>query len=576
MFWSRFYIPTLKEDPADADVISHTLMVRAGMIRKLTAGVYTYMPYGWRAIAKVAEIVRQEMNRINSAEMVMPTVQPAELWQQSGRWTAYGKELLRFKDRHERDCCLGPTHEEVITDLIRGEVRSYRQLPISVYQIQTKFRDEVRPRFGLMRGREFIMKDAYSFDRDDQGADKSYWDMFHAYEKIFDRLALGSKSIAADSGAIGGNFSHEFMVLADTGEDSVAACKQCAFAANIERAEVLYKGEIADGKNAKPIEEISTPGAHTVEELCAALKVSAQDLLKTILFTVDGKKVAVLVRGDREVNHTKLKNYFNATEVDLMPAEMVEQVTRAAVGFAGPVGLEVDALLADPEAQAKDAWITGANKTDAHLKNVNLRRDVPGVIIKDMREITAGDVCPDCGGPIELPRGIEVGHVFKLGTKYSEAMNAKFLDENGKEQFFVMGCYGIGVTRVVAASIEQNHDAKGIIFTPSIAPFEVLIINLEPESTESAGTARKLHDLLESKGLDVLVDDRNERPGVKFNDADLIGIPMQLIIGAKGNRAVEAKNRKTDARTMLPLDSPAAFEGAFDQWKADIYKMWKI
>ncbi|MDR1242039.1 MAG: proline--tRNA ligase [Deltaproteobacteria bacterium] len=573
MFWSRFYIPTLKENPADADVISHTLMVRAGMIRKLTAGVYTYMPYGWRAIAKVAEIVRQEMNRIDSAEMVMPTVQPAELWQQSGRWTAYGKELLRFKDRHERDCCLGPTHEEVITDLIRGEVRSYRQLPISVYQIQTKFRDEVRPRFGLMRGREFIMKDAYTFDRDDQGADKSYWDMFRAYEKIFDRLALGFKSVAADSGSIGGSFSHEFMVLADTGEDSVAACTQCAFAANIERAEVLYKGKIADGKNAGRIEEISTPGAHTVEDLCASLKVSAQDLLKTILFLVDGKKVAVLVRGDREVNIVKLKNYFNATEVEIMPAEMVEQVTGAAVGFAGPVGLEVDALLADPEARAKDAWITGANKTDAHLKNVNLHRDVPGVIIKDLREITAGDACPECGGQIELPRGIEVGHVFKLGLKYSEAMNAKFLDENGKEQFFVMGCYGIGVTRIVAASIEQNHDEKGIIFTPAIAPFEVLIINLEPESAESAATARKLHDLLESKGLDVLVDDRNERPGVKFNDADLIGIPMQLIIGSKDNRSVEAKNRKTDARVMLPLDT---FEAAFDKWKADVYKMWKL
>ncbi|MDL2307652.1 proline--tRNA ligase [Desulfovibrio sp. OttesenSCG-928-C06] len=575
MYWSRFYIPTLKEDPADADVVSHSLMTRAGMIRKLTSGIYTYMPYGWRSINKVADIVREEMNRVKSNEMVMPTVQPAELWQQSGRWKAYGKELLRFSDRHERDYCLGPTHEEVITDIVRGEVRSYRQLPISMYQIQTKFRDEIRPRFGLMRGREFIMKDAYTFDKDDEGADTSYWDMFHAYEKSFSRMALRFKSVAADSGSIGGSFSHEFMVLADTGEDSVAACKKCSYAANIERAELKPSGKVADGSKAAAIEEVHTPGAHSIEELTAMLGASAEDMLKTMLFVVDGKKVAVVVRGDREVNDIKVKNHFDATEVELMPGEMVEAVTGAAVGFAGPVGLKVDAILVDYEAMEKDCWIAGANKTDKHVKNVNIKRDVPGAIVKDMREIAEGDVCPECGGEIELPRGIEVGHVFKLGTKYSAAMNAKFLDENGKEQFFVMGCYGIGITRVVAASIEQNHDEKGIIFPPPIAPFEVLIVNLDPTSQDAADAAAKLHDSIEAMGLDVLVDDRDERPGVKFNDADLVGIPMQLHLGSKNlaSKTIEAKDRRTGEKTSLPLDG---FEQAFADWKKKVYQGWNM
>ena len=575
MYWSRFYIPTLKEAPADAEVISHNLMIRAGMIRKLTAGVYNYLPFGLRSINKAAEIVRQEMNRAGAIEMSMPMVQPGDLWMESGRWQHYGKELLRFKDRHERDYCLGPTHEEVITDLIRGELRSYRQLPVNLYQIQTKFRDEIRPRFGLMRGREFIMKDAYSFDKDDAGADKSYWNMFHAYDRIFSRMGLRFKAVSADSGSIGGSFSHEFMVLATTGEDSIAACRTCDFAANIERAPVKYQGKASDGSRAAALEEVHTPGTHSVAEVTAFLKVKPQDLIKTILFMADGQKVAVLVRGDREVNDIKLKNYLKAQEVEFMEPEMVKAVTGAEVGYAGPVGLKVDKLLADPEVLEKDAWVAGANKTDHHLKNVNLPRDAKNMDVQDLRNIDEGDACPQCGGTIDLPRGIEVGHVFKLGTKYSEAMNAKFLDADGQEKPFIMGCYGIGVTRVVAASIEQNHDDKGIIFSPPIAPFEVLIFNLDPKNEAVNAEAVRLHDYIEGLGLDALVDDRDERPGVKFNDGDLIGVPMQLIVSRKGleKRIVEAKDRRSGERVELPLDD---FAEAFAQWKAKVYAGWNI
>jgi prolyl-tRNA synthetase len=399
--------------------------------------------------------------------------------------------------------------------------------------------------------------------------------MFHAYEQCFIRMGLSFKSDAADSGSIWGSFSHEFMVLADTGEDSVAACKKCSFAANIERAELKDSGKTADDKDARPIEKVATPGAHSVADLTDGFGIAAADILKTMLFTVDGKSVAVLVRGDREVNDVKLKNHFNAVRVEIMAPEDVERVTGAPVGFAGPVGLTVDAILADWEVQEKAGWVVGANKADAHLKNVNIRRDVPGAIIKDMREISAGDVCPECGGEIELPRGIEVGHVFKLGTKYSKAMNAKFLDENGREQFFVMGCFGIGITRIVAASIEQNHDEKGIIFPPAIAPFEVLVINVDPGSPQISAEAKRIHDLLEERGIDVLVDDRDERPGVKFNDADLIGVPMQIILGSQehARNIVEAKDRRTGERVGL---SAANFSEAFGAWREKVLDGWKI
>ncbi len=569
---SRYYLPTLKEAPADAEVISHKLMIRAGLIRRLTSGVYNYLPFGWRAIAKVAQIVREEMDRAGALELTMPMVQPADLWKESGRWEHYGRELLRFKDRHDRDFCLGPTHEEVITDLLRGELRSYRQLPVNLYQIQTKFRDEVRPRFGLMRGREFIMKDAYSFDRDDAGADISYKAMYDAYVRIFERLALKFRAVEADSGSIGGSFSHEFMVLAQTGEDTIAACADCNYAANVERAEVKFAGP----KNSTPPPawaEVHTPGRHTVEEVANFLKIGPEQLVKTILLNVDGKAVAALVRGDRELNEIKVKNYFNASVVELAAPEQVVAWTKAPVGFAGPVGLEVSAVLADQELQAGEGWVCGANKKDFHLVNVSLSRDAKIDAYADLRAITAQDPCPRCGGRLELPKGIEVGHVFKLGLKYSKAMNANFLDENGKDAPMVMGCYGIGVTRIVAACIEQNHDADGIIFPPPIAPYQALILNLDAKSEAVGAKAQELYETLLGEGVEALLDDREERPGVKFKDADLIGIPMQVVLGAKtlARGVAEVKDRRSGEKGELPLDG---FMAAFDAWRAKVYAGW--
>ncbi len=574
MLWSRFYIPTLKEAPSDAEVVSHKLMTRAGMIRKLTSGIYTYMPYGNIAINKVAAIVREEMNRAGAIELSMPMVQPADLWQESGRWVQYGKELLRFTDRHDREYCLGPTHEEVITDLVRGEIRSYRQLPINLYQIQTKFRDEIRPRFGLMRGREFIMKDAYSFDRDDAGADISYKAMYDAYVRIFTRLGLRFKAVEADSGSIGGSFSHEFMVLAHTGEDTIASCVACNYAANLERAATVPSGKKASG-NVPALEEIATPNARSIEEVAALLKVRADELIKTILFEVDGKVVAALVRGDRDINDIKIKNHFNADSVELLAPEKVQAVSGAPVGFAGPAGLKADVIIADFELQEKSGWIAGANKADKHVKNLDLARDAKVAAYIDLRNITENDACPRCGGKLELPRGIEVGHVFKLGTKYSEALKAVYLDENGVEKTMIMGCYGIGVTRVVAACIEQNHDENGIIFPPAIAPFAVEIMNLDVKSEEVSAKALEMHDFIADSGLGVLLDDRDERPGVKFKDADLIGAPMQIIIGSKGlaRGIVEVKNRKTGEKGELSM---ADFAAAFTAWKDAALQGWKI
>lgn len=574
MFWSRFYIPTLKEAPSDAEVISHQLMTRAGMIRKLTSGVYVYMPYGNIAINKVAQIVREEMNRAGAIELTMPMVQPADLWQESGRWEFYGKELLRFKDRHDRDYCLGPTHEEVVTDMVRGEVRSYRQLPMNLYQIQTKFRDEIRPRFGLMRGREFIMKDAYSFDRDNAGADTSYKAMYDAYTRIFTRLGLRFKAVEADSGSIGGSFSHEFMVLAETGEDTIVSCKSCDYAANMERAATRPVGG-RPTEAAPAVEVVSTPNVRTIEEVSGFLKAAPEELIKTLLFNVDGKAVAVLVRGDRELNEIKVKNYFKAEVVEMLDPETVEAVTGAPVGFAGPVGLKADVIIADFELEEKNGWIAGANQADAHVKNVDLVRDAKVEAYADLRNVTASDSCPRCGGELELPRGIEVGHVFKLGTKYSESMKATFLDENGVEKFMIMGCYGIGITRVVAACIEQNHDDNGIIMPPAIAPFAVEILNLDVKSEVVCAKAQNIYEHLKNSGLDVLLDDRDERPGVKFKDADLIGAPMQIVIGGKGldRGIVEVKDRKTGQKQELLA---TRFEFEFDAWRDDVLKLWQI
>ena len=572
MRFSSCYIPTLKESPADAEVVSHKLLLRAGMVRRLTSGLYIYLPLGLKIIDKIANVVREEVNASGFQELLMPMVQPADLWKETGRWEHYGKELLRFKDRNEREYCLGPTHEEVITDLVRGEVRSYRQLPVRLYQIQSKFRDEIRPHFGLMRGREFMMKDGYSFDADSAGAEQSYKLMYDAYTRIFRRLGLKFRAVEADTGSIGGNFSHEFMVLADTGEDTIAFCHDCDYAANVERAEVVWKG--APCAVACPEhEKVATPGAYSVEEVAAMLRVPAAAIVKTMLFNVDGKTVAVLVRGDREVNDIKLKNLLKAQDVDLAGAATVEALTRAPVGFAGPVGLDVP-IYADLELQGATDYVTGANAADAHFKHVDLRRDAVVTAWADLRAITAEDVCPRCGGRIELTKGIEVGHIFMLGLKYSEAMHAAFLDENGKEQLMIMGCYGIGVSRVAASAIEQNHDENGIVFPPPVAPFECILLNLDPRNAEVTAKAEEIYAMLQGLGVDVLLDDREERPGVKFKDADLLGAPMQLVVGGKGlaRGIVECKDRRSGEKGELSVED---IEEGFSQWAAAVRRGWE-
>ncbi len=563
MRWSRYFLPTLKEEPAEAEIVSHKLLLRAGMIRKLTAGIYTYLPAGWRALQKISDIIRREMNRYYGIELLMPAVQPGDLWKETGRWEAYGKELLRFKDRHERDYCIGPTHEEVITDLVRREVSSYRQLPLNLYQIQTKFRDEVRPRFGLMRGREFVMKDAYSFDRDEAGAAQSYEWMHQAYVSIFEKLGLKFRAVEADTGAIGGSISHEFMVLADTGEDVISTCDQCGYAANLEMAKVRCEGPECP-ECSLPREQVHTPGMHTVAQVAEFLAVPERKVLKTLLYDADGSSVAALVRGDRELNEVKLKNVLGVQDLEMAGQEQVQEWTGAGMGFAGPVGLKVDKVVADLELRLETDWITGANADDAHLKHVDLRRDTQVNGYYDLRTITQEDPCPECQGTIRMTKGIEVGHVFRLGTKYSLAMNATYLDEQGTEQPMIMGCYGIGVSRVLAACIEQNHDENGIIFTPAVAPFEVVIVALNPKEDLVRQHAESVYLELLSREMDVLLDDRDERPGFKFKDCDLIGASLQVIVGAKGikNGVLEVKERHSGERHELPLEDFAErFQG---------------
>ncbi len=575
MRFSNYYVPTLKEAPNDAEVISHKLLLRAGMIRKLTSGIYSWLPLGLRTLNKAAQIVRQEMNNEDALEVFLPTVQPADLWIESERWQYYGKELLRFKDRHDRDFCLGPTHEEVMTDLIRHEIRSYKQLPVNFYQIQTKFRDEIRPRFGLMRGREFLMKDAYSFDKDDAAADISYGKMRSAYNAIFTNMALNYRMVEADSGSIGGSFSHEFMVLAQTGEDTIASCTAhpaCQWASNTERSQVIFSGEQTK-ETCPAFEEVDTPNAHTIEEICALMKVESAKTIKTLIIVADEKPVAVLVRGDREMNIIKVKNMLDAKEVRMaFPAE-VEEATKAKVGFAGPVGLSIP-VYADNELMLKTGYVVGANKADTHYQNVDLVRDCSIIKYSDLRLIEENDPCPKCGAPIRLEKGIEVGHIFKLGTKYSEKMNAKFIDENGKENHMIMGCYGIGVSRVVAACIEQNNDEGGIVFPPPLAPFQIALLNLDIENEEVNAKAEEIYAHLQSQGYEVLYDERKERAGIKFKDADLIGIPVQIIIGSKNlaKNAIEVKNRKTNEKQSLEADTftsnfAAYYDSVMDCWK---------
>lgn len=571
--FSSTYLPTLKETPADAEVVSHKLLLRAGMARKMAAGVYVYLPFGLRVIEKIAAIVREEMNASGFQELQLPMVEPGDLWRETGRWEHYGKELLRFRDRNGRDYCLGPTHEEVITDLVRGEVKSYRQLPVRLYQIQTKFRDEIRPRFGLMRGREFLMKDGYSFDVSPEAAEESYKLMHDAYNRIFRRLGLRFRPVEADTGSIGGSFSHEFMILADTGEDTVAICQNCDYAANVERAEIR-PCERKELPREEPLEKVTTPGCHTVEEVCQFLKLPPRKLVKTLIFNVDGKPVAVLARGDRTVNEHKLKRLLKAETVELAPDEMVVAATGAPIGFAGPVGLDIP-IFADNELAADNNYATGGNEPDTHLLNVCPGRDFKVAQWADLRLITPEDACPKCGGKIEMTQGIEAGHIFMLGEKYSKPMKAVFLDENGREKNMVMGCYGIGVSRVAAAAIEQGHDEKGIIFPPEISPVDCVFLNLDPARAEVTEKAEELCEILKDKGLDVLLDDRKERPGVKFNDADLLGIPLQLVLGARGlaKGVVECQDRRTGEKGELPLDN---FGAAFDAWRGKVLQGWEM
>lgn len=554
MRYSRLFLPTLRQVPSDAEIVSHQLMMRAGMIRKLTSGVYIHLTLGLRIIKKVETIIREEMEKAGAQEILMPAMQPAELWQESGRWDIYGKELLRFKDRHGRPYCLGPTHEEVITDLVRREVRSYRDMPLILYQIQNKFRDEIRPRFGLMRGREFAMKDAYSFDVDEEAAAKSYEKMFDAYNRIFERCGLKFRAVEADTGTIGGSFSHEFMVVAETGEDAIVTCTKCGYAANLEKAEVhpgYARKEEYDGPDA-PMTKVSTPNVRTVEEVTQFLSVHPGQLVKTIIFETSSEPVAVLVRGDHEVNAAKVKNILGVDNIELADKDTVLKLTGAPTGFAGPVGLSIK-IIADRAVEPMKNMVAGANERDVHLVGTNRGRDFEVSEFADLRLVTSSDPCPRCGMAMELKRGIEVGHVFRLGDKYSKALSSVYVDQDGNERYTIMGCYGIGVWRTVAAAIEQNHDKDGIIFPPPLAPYQVEILPLQIQEGDVIAAAETLYDQLSTQGAEVLLDDRDERAGVKFKDADLIGIPIRVTIGKKSlkNGEVEVRLRSTGRTEMI-------------------------
>ena len=554
MKWMRFFSPTLKETPAEAEVKSHRLMLRAGMMRKVSAGVYSLLPLGLRVTHKVERIVREEMDRTGALEILMPVLSPAELWNESGRWAVYGKELMRLEDRHGRFFALGPTHEEVVTDIARGEVRSYRQLPFTLYQIQTKFRDEVRPRFGVVRAREFIMKDAYSFHQTEESLQETYAKMYEAYTRIFKRCGLRFGAVTADSGAIGGDVTHEFMVFADTGESLVYACK-CGYAATEERAEGAIEEHPSDGP-AEDLEKVATPGMKTVEEVTAFLKKKPWELLKTIIYNSDGDFVAVLMRGDREINEAKLSKVLGSSALELATPEEILEVTGGPLGFSGPVGLKGVRVIADNSVSGMSNMVTGANEADAHFVNVNMGRDFEAGEFHDLIQAMEGDRCKKCGEALTAWRGIEVGQIFKLGTKYSTSMKALFLDDKGTEHPFIMGCYGIGITRTVAASIEQNSDDDGIIWPMSIAPFEVHILPTNMSDAALVETAEKIYQGLLDRGIEVIMDDREERPGGKFKDADLIGVPIRITVGERGMKegVVEIRLRESGETTKVEIN----------------------
>ena len=549
MKMSKLLMPTLREVPAEAEIMSHKLMLRAGYIRKLAAGIYSYLPLGLRTLKKVEQIIREEMDKAGAQELLMAALLPAEAYQASGRWEVFGDNMFKLKDRNNRDFCLGPTHEELFTQTVLNEVRSYKEYPMTLYQIQTKYRDEGRPRFGLMRGREFVMKDAYSFDLTKEGLDESYKKMYDAYCAIFDRLGLDYTIVDADSGAMGGSGSQEFMVKSPVGEDGIAYCDTCGYAANYEKAECIpTEKEFADGDF--DIEKIYTPNAHTIEELVAFMNAEAYEFAKTIIYKADDKYIAAMVRGDREINEVKLKNLVGCTD-DLELAEpfMVRELTKAEVGFAGPVGLEIPVYV-DKEVALMKNFIVGANETDHHYKNVNINKDFTPFMVADIRVIETGDACPKCGKPIKTAQGIEVGHIFKLGTKYSDALGLRALNENGDQVQVIMGCYGIGVTRCIAAAIEQNYDENGIVLPASIAPYKIIVIPVNHKNDEQMQAAEDIYNKLTELGAEVLLDDRSERAGVKFKDADLIGIPVRIVVGKKcGEGMVEFKLR-TDAEAV--------------------------
>lgn len=558
MKMSKLLMPTLREVPAEAEIVSHQLMLRAGMIRKLAAGIYSYLPLGLRTLKKVEQIVREEMDKAGALELLMPALLPAESYQASGRWDVFGDSMFKLHDRSGRDFCLGPTHEELFTETVLNEVRSYKEYPLTLYQIQTKYRDEGRPRFGLMRGREFVMKDAYSFDLTQEGLDKSYQAMYKAYCAIFTRLGLDFTIVDADSGAMGGSGSQEFMVKSPVGEDGIAYCDACGYAANYEKAECIPAPKSTDAEE-KALNKVHTPDAHTIEELTSFMGTEPYVFAKTIIYQADDKYIAAMVRGDREINEVKLKNLVGATDdLELAAPAVVRDLTHAEVGFAGPIGLEIPVYV-DKEVAMMKNFIVGANDTDYHYENVNLDRDFKATEISDIRLIETGDKCPKCGKEIKTAQGIEVGHIFKLGTKYSDALGLKALDENGVMTQVIMGCYGIGVTRCISAAIEQNHDENGIIWPPAIAPYQVSVVPVNHKDEEQFKAAEEIYNRLLDMGVEALLDDRPERAGVKFKDSDLIGIPVRIVVGKKiGEGMVEYKERAAAEAELLTIDDAIA------------------
>jgi len=555
MRWTNAFIPTLKEDPAEAEAVSHKLMMRAGFIRRLTAGAYTYLPLGWKILKKAEEIIREEINSAGAQELLMPALHPIELWKQTGRYDVMGDVMIKFKDRHGKEIALGPTHEEIVTDLVSKEIRSYKDLPIILYQIQTKFRDELRPRFGVVRSCEFIMKDAYSFDTDSDNMEKSYKAMYDAYCRIFTRCGLPYIAVEADPGLMGGTVSHEFMIPSEIGEDRIVICSSCGYASSTEVAAVARANVNIDTNSSKQPNQVDTPGLTGIEEVSKFLGLASKKLIKTLLYIADGEPLAVLIRGDHEANETKIKNHLNVTSLELASCEQIREITNAPKGFSGPVGLSVK-IIADNSVKGLKGAAIGANIKDKHLINVDEGRDFKVDNWLDARIINSSDPCPKCNVNIEIKNAIEIGHTFKLGTKYSSALGTKFLDENGKEQTVVMGCYGIGVNRILASLIEVSHDKNGIIWPVSLCPYKIVVLPVKMQEDQVTEAAERIYAELKEKGIDVILDDRDKSAGIKFKDADLIGFPYQIIVGSKSLKdgSVEVKTRATGEKQLISKD----------------------